>query len=393
MFGNLKELPKPIGEYIVGITHMDLIDQSRRQVFPFEEEDAQRKVPLTIFYPADSSEGKKPAPYAFPEALEKLSKLTYGFWSKRMANLKTHIYEDIPVSQKKDQFPIIFFNQGFISYQMQSTVLCSDLASLGYIVISVGHPYESSAVKFTDGSIIEVHNDIIEIQKNAFDKEYIKQFTKLLREKNTYSDAKAMEAAEFLFNDIHFNDSVKRWADDTIFVADQLEGINSGKVESIFINKLQLDRGFGITGHSLGGAISAQVCYVDERFFCGINIDGGTWGDYLYKDIKTPFLVIGQNFIRNVLRTTFIYNSQDSYLIAVDKTGHWGFCDVLFASRQAILMGNKVGLREKYEFREIITKFHSAFFAKYLLGVGGVKLNELIYPGIEYQEKLSLQIT
>lgn len=388
MFGNLKELPKPVGEYLVGMIHMDFIDQSRSQVFSFEEENAPRIIPVTIFYPADSSEGKKTAPYAFSEALEKLSKMTYGFWSRKMVNVKTHVYENISVSSKKDNFQIIFFNQGFISYEMQSTVLCSDLASLGYVVISVGHPYESSGVKYIDGKIVKVHDSFIQMQKKAFHKEYIKKIMKLLRDKNDYSDAQAMEVAEFLYSDNDFNDSVKRWADDTIFVADQLAGINSGKIESIFKNKLQLDRGFGITGHSLGGATSAQVCYVDERFICGINIDGGTWGDYLYKDIKTPFMVIGANLMRNTARTTFIYNSQDSYLIVVDRTGHWGYCDVLFVSRQAILMGNKIGLREKYEFREIITKFHEDFFAKYLLGISNINLNKFAFQGIDYKEKI-----
>ena len=54
LFGNLKELPKPLGKYIVGITQLDFTDRSRTKVFPFENDNAYRKIPITIFYPAES---------------------------------------------------------------------------------------------------------------------------------------------------------------------------------------------------------------------------------------------------------------------------------------------------------------------------------------------------
>ena len=33
LFGNLKELPKPLGKHIVGITQLDFTDKSRKKVF------------------------------------------------------------------------------------------------------------------------------------------------------------------------------------------------------------------------------------------------------------------------------------------------------------------------------------------------------------------------
>ena len=38
LLGNLKELPKPVGKYLVGITQLDFTDKSRKKVFPFEWE-------------------------------------------------------------------------------------------------------------------------------------------------------------------------------------------------------------------------------------------------------------------------------------------------------------------------------------------------------------------
>jgi len=39
LFGNLKELPKPVGKYSVGITQLDFTDSSRKKVFAFEEDN------------------------------------------------------------------------------------------------------------------------------------------------------------------------------------------------------------------------------------------------------------------------------------------------------------------------------------------------------------------
>ncbi|MGF1541991.1 MAG: hypothetical protein ACFCU5_16335 [Pleurocapsa sp.] len=55
LFRNLKELPKPLGKYIVGIMQLDFTDRSRTKVFPFEKDNAHRKIPVTIFYPAESN--------------------------------------------------------------------------------------------------------------------------------------------------------------------------------------------------------------------------------------------------------------------------------------------------------------------------------------------------
>ncbi len=123
LFGNLKELPKPIGKYIVGITQLDFTDQSRKKVFPFEEDNAFRKIPVTIFYPAESNSNKDSAPYSSSELLEALSKMTFGLLPKNAAKVKTNCYENIPIAAGEDRYPVIIFNHGYGSYTMQSTVL------------------------------------------------------------------------------------------------------------------------------------------------------------------------------------------------------------------------------------------------------------------------------
>ncbi|MDJ0632410.1 MAG: hypothetical protein QNJ34_04380 [Xenococcaceae cyanobacterium MO_188.B29] len=388
LFGNLKELPKPVGKYPVGITQLDFTDKSRKKVFPFEEDNAFREIPVKIFYPAESNEGKSSTSYSSPEVLEVLNKMTFGLVSKNVTKVKTNCYENALIATSKDKYPVILFNHGYGAYAMQNTILCSDLASSGYIVVSVGHPYEASGVKYLDGRVIKMDKTT---QKNLRSNTSLKSTRKVLKasSKEYYSDSQVMEIAEkrYLKDYKSLTDNVKIWVADSVFVADQLEALNEGQTESIFKNKLKLDLGIGITGHSYGGATAAQTCLNDSRFVAGINIDGGTCGDFLYKDIKTPFMLLGTHLIKNVSRTTYIYNTEDTYMAILDNTEHLGYSDALFISRQANL-GNKIGKREKYEFREIVTNYHLKFFEKYLLGERGIELKYLKYDGVEFRQKL-----
>ena len=394
LFNNLKELPKPVGKYLVGITHLDFTDKSRTKVFHFEEDNAFRKIPVTIFYPAESNIGLSSAPYSSPELLEVASKMTFGLFSKKVAEIKTNCYENATIAADENSYPVIIFNHGYGSYAMQSTVLCSDLASSGYIVCSIGHPYESSGVKYLDGSVIKMPKIIQENVKSGSLLEEYRLFRKVLKAstKEYYCDSKAMETAtDFLKNYTNLNNNLKIWVDDSIFVVDRLFALNEGETKSIFKNKLKLNLGIGITGHSYGGATAAQTCLNDERFVAGINIDGATCGDFMYEYINTPFLLIGTHVIKNIARTTYIYNTKDTYMAILDNTKHLGYSDGLFISRQANLI-NRIGKREKYEFREIVTNYHLKFFEKYLLGNREIELKDLKYHGVKFRQKLSQKL-
>ena len=193
---------------------------------------------------------------------------------------------------------------------------------------------------------------------------------------------------QFLKNIQELNDNVKIWVDDSVFVVEQLSALNEGKIKSIFKNKLKLELGIGITGHSYGGATAAQACLNDRRFVAGINIDGVTCGDFLYKNLKTPFMLLGSHLIKNISRTTYIYNTEDTYIVTLDDTQHLGYSDGLFISRQGNII-NQIGKREKYEFREIVTNYHLEFFKKYLLKNQAIELKDLKYDGVEFRQKLS----
>jgi len=358
MFGNLKELPKPIGKYTVGVLKTDFLDKSRQKVFSFEKDDAFREIPVAIFYPSDGTERKETAPYASVEEIESLSKMTKGLVSKKTSQTKTCFYDEVPISTSEERFPVIMYSHGYGSYLMQDATLLTNLASLGYIVVSIGHP----------------------------SKEDLKTEKKLYKKQKKCSDAKSMEMAVMMNEIVCSCDSVKIWESDSRFIADKLELLDKGIVNSILAGKLKLELGIGIMGHSFGGTTAAQVCLNDSRFSCGINLDGGTYGDYLYKDIKKPFMIVGGDWIENLARTTFIHNTEDTYMTIIKGAKHFAFADAVFIARQMNLL-NLLGKRDKFEFHEIYTTYTIKFFEKYLLGNKNIELKDIKYNEVKFMEK------
>lgn len=98
-------------------------------------------------------------------------------------------------------------------------------------------------------------------------------------------------------------------------------------------------------------------------------------------------MLMGTHLIKNISRTTYIYNSKDTYIVTLDDTQHLGYSDGLFISRQINII-NQIGKREKYEFREIVTNYHSYFFEKYLVGNQEINLEDLKYDGVEFRQKM-----
>jgi pimeloyl-ACP methyl ester carboxylesterase len=112
-----------------------------------------------------------------------------------------------------------------------------DLASHGYVVVDVDHTYVSAGTIFPDRVVS--HHDATTNFKTADPAEVITQIM----------------------------------ADDASFVIDELEELNSGKIDSIFAGRLNLDE-IGVIGHSVGGATAYNLAINDPRIKAAIDLDG-----------------------------------------------------------------------------------------------------------------------
>ena len=137
------------------------------------------------------------------------------------------------------------------------TFIFEDLASRGYVVASVDHTYEATAVEFPHGrfakSVLGSHWD------------------------NTWrTDEQTLASA------------VSVRLDDLRFVVDELERLNEDS-GSPFASQLDISR-LAIAGHSLGGMGALPAALQDARFKAVVLMDG--WPDTLTTPTETPVLML-----------------------------------------------------------------------------------------------------
>jgi hypothetical protein len=83
-------------------------------------------------------------------------------------------------------------------------------------------------------------------------------------------------------------------------------------------------------GHSYGGASTSICCYEDERFLCGLTLDGVFYIDYLNEGINKPFLMlIAENrFNDDNVQGMWDKLDNDAYKVEIKGSTHYAFTDV-----------------------------------------------------------------
>ncbi|MGH9683826.1 MAG: alpha/beta hydrolase family protein [Candidatus Acidiferrales bacterium] len=344
-------LPALTGSYKVGTQVRHLVDETRRDPFSSNPNDP-RELMIQIWYPADRAVRGTVAPYR--------EKRSTTFRNSRWALVKTHSLLNVPVSNEQVHYPVLVFAPSWIGQRWENTFEAEDLASHGYIVIGMDHPYSSRATVFPDGRII--------YQKPTAGEDYSSQAA---------LDA-FVKAAEVQVN--------VRTAD-ARFVLDTLERLNQDDPGKLLTGKLDLNRA-GIFGFSIGGAVAVQVCSLDPRFKAGINMDGMIVGESAEHGARRPFLfMMGADALpaamdassRNATERREIEfdNSQfalmkrslaayGGYWMVVPDTAHNDFSDSPFSS--PLRMVSHSGSIDPEQMARIVNRYSLAMFNKYLNG-------------------------
>lgn len=246
------EFPELTGDYAVGRADYDLIDASREEIFTAEAGD-QRELLVTVYYPADVPDGAEPAAYASDTLAQALGVFDV------LPQIHPHAYTDVPVSESEEAYPVLLFSPGMGSITITYSSLLEELASQGYIVAALWHPYSTGVTVFPDGRVVGAAA------------EGIPNF-----ESPEARDESAQRIGEV-------------WVGDFIFTLDQLEILNSD--DELLAGRLDLTR-IGALGHSFGGASSVQAAYQDERIDAALNMDGTMFGEVVENGSRVPFVML-----------------------------------------------------------------------------------------------------
>jgi predicted dienelactone hydrolase len=106
-------------------------------------------VPITVFYPAleGSEAGQPPATYDLRDWLPPDEAIKVA----GLPDYAMSAYEGLPPADPDGgPYPLVLFSHGLAGYRLQSSFLTSHLASWGFVVAAVEHPYRNLTAVFGD---------------------------------------------------------------------------------------------------------------------------------------------------------------------------------------------------------------------------------------------------
>ncbi|KAJ3574512.1 hypothetical protein NPX13_g4337 [Xylaria arbuscula] len=162
----------------------------------------------------------------------------YGWPEGLLGGLELDVCCGVSKRAKSPKFPTLLFGTGLNTTRFWYTSFAMEIASLGYQVVVMDHPYETDVVLFPNGEIIFGGNIV--------------------------GDPSNVGPLEFGLD--------VRTAD-VSFVLDTLK-----VCKTVYF------------GHSYGGASALAATAEEPRIKAGLNLDGGLWGPVVNTSVSKPFI-------------------------------------------------------------------------------------------------------
>jgi len=362
----------PSGPHRVSYLITHLVDSSRQVAAPVPGR-SRRDLTVQIWYPTARSAAPD-GPYlpdsGLAEALSDfggISTETVTAWR----SFRIHASPSGPLLEKLGKLRLVVLSHGLGSTRVLYSGIAQDLASHGYVVAAIDHPYGGLTV-LPDGRILS-------------------------------SDADAGD------DPVVLGERVKEWALDAEFVVETLlEGARSPLPE---LGALVADSDIAMIGHSLGGAAALQACR-GVVFRACVDLDGAPFGDVADSGVVSPSLVLlslplysDADLIRRG-RTREQWNAMGErtrsvwrdiatlsgagrlVVLRVGGTNHSSFSDVPFTLPEILVGFNGKNTRPE-RIHRITTTLIRSFFDRHL---GSGRLADVVAVARRFPEVVELNL-
>jgi pimeloyl-ACP methyl ester carboxylesterase len=221
---------------------------------------SNRSFVVQFWYPAERVPGARLAPYLDP----KVRALWQSYYAQhglpadltRFDLAVSGAVEAAPLNHGRTPYPVVLFSHGYQCVRTMDTEVMVDLASHGFCAIALDHA-DAWVSAFPNRQIMQGHAPDLPVSAA--------ENVSLLRSR----------------------------ARDISFLLDELARLN--REDEVFRGCIDLSR-VGIMGHSLGGAVVAELCATEPRLKAGAALDPGGHPNLDEVHIAQPFLIaIGQD--------------------------------------------------------------------------------------------------
>lgn len=348
-------------------------DDSRNEIFNCTNEN--RTLIMSIFYLADEAccKGKSAL---YKDLYELNSARFVQEWAKSdelkqyINELSTNIFINAPIKKSNDKYPIIIYSSGFSCDRDSTVFIIEKLVEQGYIVITLGSPYETDFTIMPNGEVIEMLEELNNFPSNS--KEMWRELINIRKK-------------------------------DILFLINHLEDID--KNDELLKSKLLLDK-IGLIGFSLGAQVCFEVAADDKRIKAVVLLEGCLHNSTVLERVnkgqksKTPHMLFKRHTSSQSLREEecrswykdledrdktetlikeqieiaweitktqkALYEFIDAYksFVKIENTKHITFCDIPILSNQQYeeCFGGKIPVKIAHEIISTATlKFLNEF--------------------------------
>lgn len=336
----------------------------------------QREVIAWIWYPATANAAAPRAEY-LPGPWSAALAAREGFvmnklFTRDVTRVRVHSVADADVSSERKKWPVVILRAGGAALTTDFTTLGEDLASHGYVVAGFDAPYRTFVMVMPNGRVIArpPQNDPENLPGDQAD-----------------------QVIERL---------LPMWVEDTKFVVDELEALNSADSSGRFQGRLDLEK-LGMFGHSFGGATALEFCHEDARCKAGIDMDGAPYGSVVKEGLRQPFFFLVSDHRRDLrdpanrqiqANMNSIYDGLPNgrLFIALRGASHFSFSDEIVVKSHiliGLLHAAGFGSLDGRRGLGITADYVHTFFGVYLNGEAAEKLDAISgkYPEAEIQRR------
>jgi hypothetical protein len=291
---NCRAWPAVEGPFPVGTVEFEVTDPLRSSQYA-PAPTLERRLYARVWYPAATVAGHPRRPYfteaeatIVPAALLGVAQQPTDAL-REGARLLTNSHSDAPPAPGR--FPVVGFNHGYTSYPAQQTALFERLAANGYVVVSVGHPYESGGIVYPNGDAVTMSPRILADLAGMMTLPYFPAYAAPTLAEQLAAHRELVKG----LRQMSMGRLPPVWRDDVYFVLDRLEDGAVPDAAAPVAGAIDHHRR-GYMGMSFGAYIAGMLAQGDPKARAVVHLDGGCWTHELIDtDLRTPFLTIGSD--------------------------------------------------------------------------------------------------